>query len=85
MNSVLIKMSQDDGEYKLIVIVVILGVRYPREGCHLKAVKNKSRGTNTRGNVELGLRNIKCFDGIRKVMLLASAQIRTRRSNPGRE
>ena len=27
----------------------------------LKAVKDKNRGRNTRGNVELELRNIKCF------------------------
>ena len=52
MNAVLIRMSQD-GEYKLIVIVLILGVKHP--------VKEKNRGTNTRGNVELDLRNIKCF------------------------
>ena len=42
-----------------------------------EGVKDKNRGTNTRGNVELELRNISVLDVTRKVMLV-NVQIRTR-------
>ena len=39
MNAILIRLSQDNSEYKLIVIVVILGVKHLMGGYHLKQIR----------------------------------------------